>query len=47
MIGAILKRTIKVPIVTTVHSDYRLDYRGRPFHRLTYGTINTLSLIHI
>lgn len=37
MIGAILKRTIKVPIVTTVHSDYRLDYLGRPFHRLTYG----------
>ena len=25
MIGAILKRTINVPIVTTVHSDYRLD----------------------
>lgn len=44
MIGAILKRTIKVPIVTTVHSDYRLDYLGRPFHRLTYGTINTVAL---
>ena len=44
MIGAILKRTINVPIVTTVHSDYRLDYLGRPFHRLTYGTINTISL---
>lgn len=44
MIGAILKRTINVPIVTTVHSDYRLDYLGRPFHRFTYGTINTISL---
>ena len=44
MIGAILKRTINVPIVTTVHSDYRLDYLGRPLHRLTYGTINTISL---
>ena len=44
MIGAILKRTINVPIVTTVHSDYRLDYLGRPFHRLTYGTINTIAL---
>ena len=44
MIGAILKRTIKVPIVTTVHSDYRLDYLGRPLHRLTYGTINTVAL---
>lgn len=26
MTGAILRRTIHVPIVTTVHSDYRLDY---------------------
>lgn len=44
MMGAILRRKIKVPIVTTVHSDYRLDYLGRPFHRLTYGTINTIAL---
>ena len=44
MIGAILKRRINVPIVTTVHSDYRLDYLGRPFHRITYGTINTVAL---
>ena len=42
--GAILRRKIKVPIVTTVHSDYRLDYLGRPLHRLTYGTINTVAL---
>ncbi len=42
--GAILRRTIHVPIVTTVHSDYRLDYLGRPLHRLTFGTINTLAL---
>lgn len=44
MIGAILRRRINVPIVTTVHSDYRLDYLGRPLHRLTYGTINTIAL---
>ena len=42
--GAILRRKIRVPIVTTVHSDYRLDYLGRPLHRLTYGTINTVAL---
>ena len=42
--GAILRRKIRVPIVTTVHSDYRLDYLGRPLHRLTYGTINTIAL---
>lgn len=42
--GAILRRKIRVPIVTTVHSDYRLDYLGRPLHRLSYGTINTVAL---
>lgn len=42
--GAILRRKIQVPIVTTVHSDYRLDYLGRPLHRLSYGTINTIAL---
>ena len=44
MIGAILRRKVNIPIVTTVHSDYRLDYMGRPLSRLTYGTINTLAL---
>lgn len=44
MMGAILRRAIRVPIVTTVHSDYRLDYLGRPLHRLSYGTINTVAL---
>ena len=44
MIGAILRRRIHVPIVTTVHSDYRLDYLGRPIHRLSYGTINSVAL---
>ncbi|MBQ1264762.1 MAG: glycosyltransferase, partial [Oscillospiraceae bacterium] len=44
MIGAALRRIISVPTVTTVHSDYRLDYLGRPLHRLTYGTINTVAL---
>ena len=44
MMGAILRRKIRVPIVTTVHSDYRLDYLGRPLHRITYGTINTIAL---
>ncbi len=44
LIGALLRPRISVPVVTTVHSDYRLDYLGRPFHRLTYGTINTVCL---
>ncbi len=33
-----------VPVVTTVHSDNRLDYLGRPFGALVYGNINRLAL---
>lgn len=44
MIGALLRKKVHVPVVTTVHSDYRLDYLGRPVGRLTYGTINTIAL---
>ena len=44
MMGALLRFSLDVPVVTTVHSDYRLDYLGRPLSRLTFGTINALSL---
>ena len=44
MMGALLRRGTHLPVVTTVHSDYRLDYLGRPLARLTYGVINTLAL---
>ncbi|MCI9587741.1 MAG: polysaccharide pyruvyl transferase CsaB [Oscillospiraceae bacterium] len=44
MMGALLRRGTALPVVTTVHSDYRLDYMGRPLGKLTYGTVNTLAL---
>ncbi|HPE15753.1 MAG TPA: polysaccharide pyruvyl transferase CsaB [Oscillospiraceae bacterium] len=44
LMGCLLKRSLHLPTVTTVHSDYRLDYLGRPFHALTYGVINTVAL---
>ena len=44
MIGAMLRRSTGIPVVTTVHSDYKLDYMGRPFSRLTFGTINATAL---
>ena len=30
LMGALLRST-GLPVVTTVHSDYRLDYMGRPW----------------
>ncbi len=44
MMSALLAKKTGLPTVSTVHSDYRLDYLGRPASRLTYGTINTLAL---
>ena len=44
MIGAMLRSPTGLPVVTTVHSDYRLDYMGRPLSHLTFGTINALAL---
>ena len=44
MIGAMLRKPTGLPVVTTVHSDYRLDYMGRPLSHLTFGTINALAL---
>ena len=44
MMATFLSRKTGLPTVSTVHSDYRLDYLGRPLSRLTYGTINTLAL---
>ena len=47
MMSAILGHRTGLPTVSTVHSDYRLDYLGRPLSRLTYGTINSIALRRI
>ena len=44
MVGALLRRSTGLPVVSTVHSDYKLDYLGRPFSHLTFGTINAWAL---
>lgn len=44
MIGAMLRSSTGLPVVSTVHSDYKLDYMGRPLSRLTFGTINAWAL---
>ncbi len=44
LMGALLRRSTGLCVVTTVHSDYKLDYMGRFLSRLTYGTINRIAL---
>lgn len=42
--GAILKKGFDIPFISTVHSDYKLDYLGRPLANLTYGSLNKVAL---
>lgn len=44
LMGALLRPSLQIPVLTTVHSDYRLDYLGRPAAALTYGTLNKIAL---
>lgn len=44
LMGSLLKRKTGVLTITTVHSDYRLDYLGRPLAALSYGNINKIAL---
>lgn len=43
-IASVLNLFCKVPVVSTVHSDPRLDYLGRPVAALVYGTLNDYAL---
>ncbi|MCX7841735.1 MAG: polysaccharide pyruvyl transferase CsaB [Clostridia bacterium] len=44
MISVIIKRFYELPTVTTVHSDYRLDYLQSLLKRMSFGIINTVAL---
>ena len=44
LIGAMVRAKRKIPLMTTVHSDYRLDYMGSPFKQATRGTLNAIAL---
>lgn len=43
-IASLVKNACGLPMVTTIHSDYKLDYLGRPAAALVYGTLNSLAL---
>ncbi len=44
MMGMMLRKKAKIPVISTIHSDYRLDYLGRRMAALTYGNINKIAL---
>jgi len=47
LFGALLKKSTGLPVATTVHSDPKLDYMGRPLSALTFGTLNAWALKRI
>ncbi len=44
LMGALLMGPTGLPVVTTVHSDPKIDYMGRPLSALTFGTLNKWAL---
>ncbi len=42
--AAFVKRKVKVKLVSTIHSDYRLDYMDNPLKQITFGLMNAVSL---
>lgn len=43
-ISFFLKRKIKVPLITTIHSDYLLDFKDNFYKNLVYTNINRIAL---
>lgn len=44
LMGMLLRKKAGIPVISTVHSDYKLDYMGRPLAALTFGNINKAVL---
>ncbi len=44
LMGMLLRKKAHIPVISTIHSDYRLDYMGRLLAGLTYGNINKIAL---
>lgn len=44
LMGAMVRSSRHVPVLTTVHSDYQLDYLGNPFKQHTFGMANAVAL---
>ncbi len=46
LFGTWLRRHLDIPVISTVHSDPKLDYMGRPAANMTFGVANRFSLRH-
>ncbi len=44
--SAWIRKKLNIPVISTVHSDPKLDYLGRPLANLTYGVMNRIALHH-
>ncbi|MCR4963486.1 MAG: polysaccharide pyruvyl transferase CsaB [Firmicutes bacterium] len=44
MMAVMVKKLRHIPIITTVHSDPKLDYMGAPLKQYTFGQINAWAL---
>lgn len=44
MVSALIAKSLELPTVTTVHSDYKLDYLHNFFKQLSFGLINAVAL---
>jgi polysaccharide pyruvyl transferase CsaB len=44
MLGVLVKKLRSIAVMTTVHSDPRLDYMGMPLKQYTFGLINAIAL---
>ena len=44
LMGALIRAKRKLPVITTVHSDYKLDYLGAPLKQHTLGNMNAIAL---
>ncbi|TCS91648.1 glycosyltransferase involved in cell wall biosynthesis [Keratinibaculum paraultunense] len=43
-IAMFLKNKIKKPMITTIHSDYKLDFKDNFYKRIVYTTLNSIAL---
>ena len=43
-IAMFLKNKINKPMITTIHSDYKLDFKDNFYKRIVYTPINSIAL---